>query len=66
VATDTLPRLSTANELAPEVNLPTWRLYELARNGLIPHVKVGRSVRFSRPAVAEWIRNGGSAGDDAA
>lgn len=61
VETD-IPRLSTVTEISSALGLPRWRLYELAANDLIPHVRVGRSVRFNRAAVAAWVRNGGTAG----
>lgn len=64
MAHETLPHLDTADEISADTGLPEWRLYELARRGLIPHVRLGRSVRFSRSAVAEWIARGGTADSD--
>lgn len=38
--------------------------YKLAREGAIPgRVKVGRSVRFNKAAVVEWLKNGGAKDD---
>lgn len=56
----TLPRLLHAEEVAEQTGLPLPRLYALVRRGLIPHVRVGRSVRFSEAAVLAWIEQGGS------
>ena len=55
-----LPRLLTAEELAAQIGLSRFRLYELCRGGLIPHVRVGRSIWFDPKAVAEWIAAGGT------
>lgn len=55
-----LPRLLTAAPLAKAVNVSTSRIYQLARDGLIPCVRIGRQVRFHPGTVAEWIAQGGS------
>ena len=65
VAEAHLPRLLTAHDLADQLDsLSLHRIYELCREGLIPHVKVGRSVRFAVPAIASWIEAGGTSGPD--
>lgn len=56
-----LPRLLTAREVADALNVSEARVYELAREGLLPTVRLGRQVRFHPKAVAEWIENGGQA-----
>lgn len=38
----------------------TARVYEAARLGLIPCVRIGRQVRFDEDALREWVRRGGS------
>ena len=35
------------------------RVYELAREGLIPCVRLGRQVRFDPQTIAEFVRCGG-------
>ena len=58
-----LPKLLTAHELADQLDsISLHRIYELCREGSIPHVKVGRSVRFAVPAIASWIEAGGTSG----
>jgi excisionase family DNA binding protein len=54
-------RLLTAKQTAEllQVNLP--RVYELARSGLIPCVRMGRQLRFPESKLKEWIEQGGSA-----
>lgn len=56
-----LPRLAPAREIAEELGVSEWRLYDAARRGLIPVVPIGRTIRFSRAAIAEWIASGGAA-----
>ena len=59
-----LPRLLKAEEVAAQLQMPRWRLYELSRADLIPTVRIGpRSLRYDARAVAEWIRGGGSNGN---
>ena len=63
--TEALPRLLTAREVSEATGLAPWRIYELSRDGNIPAVSVGRSYRYSAPALLEWIENGGTrAGGD--
>jgi excisionase family DNA binding protein len=59
-STPQLPRLLTAQTLAEHLDLPLWRVYELAREGQIPHLRIGRSLRFDPVAVSGWIRQGGT------
>lgn len=40
---------------------PEWRIYELCRKGIIPHVRIGRRVKFDPQAIEDWIRQGGAA-----
>ena len=37
------------------------RVYECARLGLIPSVRIGRQVRFDEDALREWVKKGGTA-----
>jgi len=58
-------RLLTAAEVAELLKVPkSWPL-EQARADLIPHVRIGRYVRFRRDAVLAWVdgpeRGGGPA-----
>ena len=51
--------LLTIPEVARVLRVPPARAYNLAREGLIPTVRVGRQVRVDRDALQEWIRDGG-------
>lgn len=48
-------RLLTAEEVAELLSVPkSWPLQE-ARAGRIPHVRLGRYVRFQREAILAWV-----------
>ena len=55
-----LAPLIDANGAAAFLGVTTARLYGACREGLIPHIRIGRSVRFSRPDLMDWVANGGS------
>jgi putative molybdopterin biosynthesis protein len=52
-------RLLTAEQVAVLLQVRTARVYELAREGLIPTVRLGRQVRVSSSALENWIADGG-------
>jgi excisionase family DNA binding protein len=54
--------LLTADDLAACWGVRTKHVYALARDGGLPHVRLGRYVRFRRAAVAAWLdeQDGGS------
>ena len=35
------------------------RVYSLARDGVLPHVRLGRQIRVDSDALEEFIKNGG-------
>ncbi len=41
----------SAREVAALLDLPTSTVYELARRGVLPGCKLGRTWRFLRPAI---------------
>jgi excisionase family DNA binding protein len=48
-------KLLDAKEMAARLSLkPSW-LLELARQGRVPHRRLGRYVRFDPAAVQEWL-----------
>lgn len=61
--TENLPRLLTAGQVAEQTGIPLSRVYELSRNGDIPHVRLGRALRYPAPALRKWIAKGGTAGN---
>jgi excisionase family DNA binding protein len=53
-------RLITAKQAAELLNVRLPRLYELARLGQVPSVRLGeKSIRFDEAALREWIERGG-------
>ena len=49
--------LLTASQAAHLLNLPLRRVYELAKSGGLPSVRIGRQVRFRKDALAIWIQH---------
>jgi excisionase family DNA binding protein len=49
-----------ANDVAEMLGVSTARVYELARTGILPSVRIGRQVRFSAASIGAWIQNGGA------
>jgi excisionase family DNA binding protein len=58
VSSEAMPsdQLLTAEEVARLLQVRTSWLYDAARRGAIPHVRLGRYVRFRRDSVDAWIR----------
>ena len=53
-------RLIQAKRASEVLNVSLARLYELARLGIIPVVRLGpRQIRFDEEALIEWVRQGG-------
>jgi excisionase family DNA binding protein len=53
-------RLMTAKETAEILQVALPRVYELARHGLLPCVRMGRQIRFDEEKLREWVMRGGS------
>ena len=41
-------QLLTAEEVADLLRLPVSTIYDLARTGRLPHLRIGRALRFSQ------------------
>ena len=54
-------RLITVSEAAELLRLRPARVYQLAREGILPAVHVGRQVRLEEQALRDWIARGGQA-----
>ena len=48
--------LLNADEAAQLLHVPRSTLYELVRSRHLPHVRVGRALRFTRHDLADWVR----------
>ncbi len=54
--------LLTPAAVAELLGIPRSSVYEYARNGAIPHLKIGRHVRFLRSDLEAWIETRRDAG----
>jgi excisionase family DNA binding protein len=54
-ATQTLPRLVGAKEIATALHCTAKHIYDLAKHGQVPHYRIGASVRFDPIQIAEWL-----------
>lgn len=52
-------RLMTMREVRDVLNVPLARVYDLARQGVLPVVRLGRQLRVDEDVLREWIRSGG-------
>ncbi len=53
-------RLLTADQVAEILQISKARVYDNARSGIIPSVRIGRLIRFSEKALDDWIARGGT------
>ena len=58
--------LVDADPIAHRMDISRWQLLELCRKNLVPHVRLGRRVKFDPDKIEEWIASGGQAQPDAA
>jgi len=47
--------LLNASEAARLLRVPRSTLYELVRSRGLPHVRVGRALRFTRADLGQWV-----------
>jgi len=48
-------RLMTIDELSKYLSIPKGSLYNMVNEGKIPHLKVGKRVRFCKREIDEWL-----------
>jgi excisionase family DNA binding protein len=53
-------QLAKVDAVVERLGVSRYRVYELARDGLLPSVRIGASVRFDMDRVEEWIAEGGA------
>lgn len=59
-------RLVRAREAAEALGVSPWRVYDLARQGVLPAgvvVRLGREVRIDAEALRAWVAAGGAGMD---
>ncbi len=54
-------RLLRVPEVARILDISEQRVYEMARQGLLPHVRLGRQIRIDHRALDDFIGQGGQA-----
>jgi len=54
------PRLATVEEIATATGLPVQTAYGFCREGLLPHVRFGRMIRFDPAQVLRFLEAGGT------
>jgi excisionase family DNA binding protein len=54
-------RLLNVKEVAKRLDLSLPRVYELARGGILPVVRLGRQIRVDESRLIAWINDGGRA-----
>jgi len=55
-----LPPMLTADEASTMLRVRKPQLYALARDGIVPAVRIGRAIRFNRDQLRAWIESGGA------
>ncbi len=60
---DCTMKLLKVEEVAEMLDCSEYRVYTLAREGIIPSVRLGRQLRFSADALNEFIATGGKGFD---
>jgi excisionase family DNA binding protein len=50
-------QLARVKEISELTGFQPVTIYRMAREGRIPAVRVGRSIRFDREVIEEWLRD---------
>ena len=53
----------TVAEVAELLRLSDWSIYEAVRQGSLPSVRIGRTVRIEVQAFHDWVAAGGMSND---
>ena len=53
--------LVTAAQVAAYLDISLPQCYQLCRDGILPHVRIGRRIRFAPEVVLAWVERGGAA-----
>jgi excisionase family DNA binding protein len=56
---EVIMKLLRLGEVAEMLDVPPARVYEMARRGLLPVVRMGRQVRVDPEQLETWIEAGG-------
>ncbi|RIV24734.1 DNA-binding protein [Alicyclobacillaceae bacterium I2511] len=56
-----MEKLLKLSEVAEVLNVTEDRAYQMAREGILPCIHMGRQVRVKPEALESWLANGGKA-----
>ena len=54
-------KLMAAEQVADLLGVGVHRVYELSRLNILPHIRLGRQLRYSPKQIQNFIENGGQA-----
>ena len=57
MSADTSPLLLTIKEVQEATQLGRTKVYELMRDGRLPVVRIGRTIRVRREALERWLES---------
>lgn len=58
-----IPRLLRTADVETRTGIDRQSLYRACATGLLPHIRIGRSIYFSEEAIADFFARGGSSGN---
>lgn len=47
--------LLTVEQAAKGLGFPMWKMYELAREGVIPHTRIKKRIYFREETLVAWL-----------
>lgn len=57
---DGLEKLLSVDDVSEILGLSRGQVYRYCRQGIIPHIKLSRQVRFSPKRIREFLESGGT------
>jgi len=52
--------LQDVNDIAAMLGMTTKQVYYYCRQGTLPHIRLGRQIKFSGDQIQRWLDDGGS------
>jgi excisionase family DNA binding protein len=65
IRTDTEEGIMTVHDVAHYLRLSEAKIYQMAQEGLVPAIRIGKSWRFKRGLIDDWIRRSAVVSQDA-
>ena len=56
IRTDTDAGIMTVHDVAHYLRLSEATIYQMAQEGIVPAIRIGKSWRFKKELIDEWIR----------